>query len=91
MGKFRTDFKGTGNMTRFCEESNKLFAALNNFVFIMPSGYSGVEPTARVEEGRVVIDMGQALVFTLNNVVFDNGAGNVYVSNGQLHVAPTSV
>jgi len=88
--KFRVNFKGTGNMEKFCVESNRLFAAINNASFIMPSGYSGIEPSMRVEGGKLVFDFGDALIFTLNNVVWDNGAGAVSVSNGQLHIAPTS-
>jgi len=42
MTTFRDDFKGTGNMEGFCEEANKLFSALNNIVFQMPQGYSGI-------------------------------------------------
>ena len=89
---FKHDFKGTGNMTTFCEESNKLFAALNNISFIMPSGYSGVEPTVKVEEGRIVFDFGNALIFTLNNVVWNltgDATFNSYsadVSNGKLTI-----
>ena len=91
MSTFRDNFKGTGNMTQFCEESNKLFSALNNIVFIMPVGYAGIEPSVRIEEGRIVFDMGQAQIFTLNNVAWDNGGGSVGVSGGQLHIAPTSI
>ena len=90
MAIFRTDYEGTGNMTEFCKESNRLFAALNNVVFLMPSGYAGIEPSMRVEEGRIVFDFGSALIFTLSNVVWDNGGGTVGVVNGQLHIAPTS-
>jgi len=87
---FRDDYIGTGNMEQFCEESNLLFAALNNVVFQMPSGYAGIEPSMRVEEDRIVFDFGNALIFTINNVVWDNGDGDVAVINGQLHIAPTS-
>lgn len=86
--KFRQDFIGTGNMERFCEESNKLFAALNNIVFLMPSGYEGVEPSIRIEEGRIIFDFGQAQIFTLNNVNWVSGSGDVYISNGQLNIDP---
>lgn len=93
MLEFRTDFQGTGNMEGFCEESNKLFAALNNVVFQMPSGYSGIEPTMRVEAGRIVFDFGECLVFTLNNVSWSlTGSANfisnsVEVVNGQLVIS----
>ena len=89
----RSDFKGTGNMEGFCEETNKLFAALNNIVFKMPTGYVGVEPTARVEDERIVLDLGQALVFTLNNVAWDLtgsatfNSNSASVVNGQLVIS----
>ena len=68
MAGFKTDFKGTGNMKVFCEESNRLFSALNNVEFLMPSGYDGAEPSVRVDGERLVFDFCDALVFTLNNV-----------------------
>lgn len=89
----KDDFKGTGNMKRFCEESNKLFSALNNIQFKMPTGYVGIAPTARVEDARIVLDMGQALIFTLNNVEWDltgSATFNSYsaqVVNGQLVIS----
>lgn len=90
---FREDYKGTGNMKRFCEESNKLFAALNNVVFLMPSGYAGVEPSVTIEDARIVFDMGNALIFTLNNVQWNltgSATFNSYsaeVINGQLVIS----
>jgi hypothetical protein len=77
-------------MEGFCVETNKLFAAMNNIQFHMPVGYAGIEPSMRIENGRMIFDFGDALIFTLNNVVWDNGGGSVYVSGGQLHIAPTS-
>ena len=92
-GTFRSDYVGTGNMKTFCEESNKLFTALNNIVFIMPQGYNGTEPTASVQEGRVIFDFGSALIFTLNNVAWNlTGSAtfnsySVEVQNGQLVIS----
>ena len=89
---FKSDFIGTGNMERFCAESNRLFAAISNIQFIMPSGYSGVEPTAQFEDGRIVFDFGEALIFTTNNIVwnFSGSASvtgyNAAVQNGKLHI-----
>ena len=80
-------------MTGFCEESNKLFAALNNITFKMPTGYSGIEPKAWVENGRIVFDFGQALIFTLNNVQWDLtgsatfNSNSAQVVNGQLVIS----
>ena len=87
---FRTNFEGTGNMEEFCEESNLLFSALNNIEFQMPSGYSGIQPSARVENNRIVFDFGQALIFTLNNVQWNLTGSATFTSytasvqNGQL-------
>ena len=78
---FKDDFKGTGNMEQFCEESNLLFSALNNINFNMPSGYSGIEPTVEVHSDKIVFDFGQALVFTLNNVEWNLSGSAVFVSN----------
>ena len=87
---FKDDFKGTGPMRSFCEEANRLFAAMNNIDIVMPSGYSGPEPTLEFREGRLVFDFGSALIFTTDNVDW-NLTGTAYyksnsvtVTNGQL-------
>ena len=89
---FRDDFKGTGSMKGFCEESNKLFSALNNVEFQMPPGYSGAEPTVKVYEDRIVFDFGEALIFTINNIewnltgtaTYNSYSANVF--NGKLYI-----
>ena len=88
---YRSDFIGSGNMRGFCEETNKLFAAMNNVVFIMPTGYAGVEPSVKFKDDKIVFDFGNALIFTMENVVWDNGGGSAQVYNGRLHIAPTSL
>ena len=80
-------------MRGFCEETNKLFAAMNNVVFIMPTGYAGVEPSIKFEDGQIAFDFGNALIFTLNNVQWDltgSATFNSYsaeVVNGQLVIS----
>ena len=68
---FKDDFKGTGNMRSFCDEANKLFAAMNNIDIVMPPEYSGPEPTLEFREGRLVFDFGSALIFTTENIDWD--------------------
>jgi hypothetical protein len=86
----RSNFIGTGNMEEFCNETNKLFSAINNIQFQMPTGYAGVEPTVQVFDDRIVFDFGNALIFTLNNVVWNLtgsatfNSNTVGVSNGVL-------
>lgn len=93
MSEFRTDFKGTGNMKKFCEETNDLFAAINNIKFIMPFRYVGIPPSARAEKDRILFDFGEALIFTMNNVIFNltgSATFNSYsaeVTNGQLVIS----
>jgi hypothetical protein len=83
----RDNFEGTGSMVEFVKETNTLFSAVNNIKFIMPSGYLGVEPTVKVEPNSITFDFGQALIFTLNNVVWNfSGTGftepnNVVISS----------
>lgn len=93
----KSDFVGTGSMKEFVEESDKLFSAFSNAVVLVPSGYSGSVPTIEVEEtgadsARLVLDMGDAQVFTLNNVkwIFRGDAlietNAAYVNNGILNI-----
>lgn len=70
MEKLNDKFAGTGSMVGFVEETNKLFSAINNMKIIVPNGYAGIEPTAYLEKGKIVFDFGEALIFTLNNVVW---------------------
>jgi hypothetical protein len=69
--KLKDDFVGTGPMINFCKEANALFSAVNNISFTLPSGYEGIEPRVYLEESRLVFDFGDALIFTLNNVVWN--------------------
>ena len=98
----KSDFKGTGTMVEFVDESNKMFSALTNARVIVPTGYSGQEPTLRIDEtgaenASLVLDMGEALVFTLNNIeweFFGDAAitsKGAYVRNGKLHIQVTAV
>ena len=93
MAKLKDNFVGKGSMETFCNETNKLFKAVNNPKFIMPSGYSGAEPTLRIEGERLAFDFGEALIFTLNNVQWNlTGSAtfnsySVSVVNGQLVIS----
>ena len=81
-------------MTKFVDESNKLFRSLNNMKVIVPSEYEGVEPTLKLDKDNsgITLDMGEALVFTLNNVEWElDGPVNytdniVWVENGKLKI-----
>jgi len=79
--KLKDKFVGTGSMKGFVKESNKLFSSLNNIEFILPTGYSGIEPTIRLEEDGLVFDFGDALIFTLNNVGWKLTGDATFVSN----------
>jgi len=87
---FKEDFKGTGSLKDFVDEANKLFSAANNIKVTMPVNYSGAEPTMAYDGTSLVFDMGDALIFTLNNVVWnltgtaDFVSHSVEVVNGQL-------
>ena len=93
MTKLKDDFVGTGSMKTFCEETNKLFKAVNNIEFTLPSNYKGIEPTVKIEDGRMLFDFGAALIFTLSNVqwrltgsaTFNSNSASVI--NGQLVIS----
>ena len=93
---FKDDFEGTGNLKKFCDETNKLFSAINNIVFTMPSEYAGVEPSVTIEKDRIVFDFGSCLVFTLSNVQWhlkgtaDFSSYEVSVTDGKLHIYVTA-
>jgi len=91
----RDNFKGTGTFVQFVNECNKLFAALSNIRVFMPKGYKGIEPTLKLngDNRGLTFDMGEALVFTLNNVEW-NFSGDadiddysVEVDDGQLIIS----
>jgi len=69
----KDSFKGTGTLKKFVDESNSAFSALNDIKVYMPQGYAGAEPTMQLsgDNKSIVFDMGDALIFTLNNVVWN--------------------
>ncbi len=93
MAKLKDTFNGTGSMKKFADETNKLFSAINNISFIMPSGYGGVEPTVELKDGKLVFDFGNMLIFTLDNVSWkftgsaSINSNKVQVVNGQLVIS----
>ena len=100
---FNTDFIGTGTMKKFVAECVKAFSAMNDIKIIMPPNYSGAEPELKIENDdentKLVFDMAEALVFTLNNVQWNlSGSASfdsysVEVVGGQLiiNVSASSV
>lgn len=93
----KTDFKGTGSLKEFVAESDKLFNALNNAEVRVPDEYAGEVPRLYIEESggdktALVLDMEDALLFTLNNVKWSISGGAVieyravYVDNGKLNI-----
>ena len=93
MDKFKL-FKGTGSLVGFVEQCNKLFKAFNNIKVLMPVGYAGVEPVLEVRDEGLVLDMGDALVFTLGSIdwtVDDNiKTYSAIVENGRLKITALS-
>ena len=83
----RDDFEGTGSFVRFVQECNKLFASLNNIRVFMPKGYKGVEPTLKLngDDRGLTFDMGEALIFTLNNVEW-NFSGDADIDDFSVRV-----
>ena len=93
----KSDFKGTGSLVEFVESSNKVFSALDNAEVRVPDGYDGDVPRLFIDESseskaKLVLDMQDALLFTLNNVRWTLYGGadfevyNVYVANGVLNI-----
>lgn len=78
---FKDDFEGTGSMEKFVEASNLMFGALNNITFLMPPGYAGQEPSITFKPGGLEFDMGEMLIFTLNNVEWNLNGTAAFVSN----------
>ena len=65
---FKTDFKGTGSMKEFVSENVLLLEAMNNIKVIMPPYYQGAPPTLSFDGASLVLDFGDALIFSLQNV-----------------------
>jgi hypothetical protein len=88
--KFIDTFEGRGTMVPFVDQVNEISRCMNNISVIMPTGYSGEEPTLTFKDGALVFDFGQALVFTLNNVKWvltgsaDFVSYSAQVENGKL-------
>lgn len=92
----KQNFKGRGTLAKFAKETNSVMSAINNISIIVPSGYSGVEPTIKFEDGEkgcsLIFDFGDALIFTLKNVSWSlSGTANfvsksVSVDNGVLYI-----
>ena len=93
--KLNTGFKGTGTMKGFVAQVMKFFTAINNAKVEVPSGYKGIPPTLSIEGGALVLDMGEASLFSASNVTWDiTGAGaskvgtkSATVSNGKLIIS----
>ena len=62
--ELKDTFKGHGSMIDFVDTCNALFAAHNNGVVEMPSGYAGRIPTLKIECGKLVLNMKDAQVFS---------------------------
>lgn len=79
----KDDFEGTGPMEEFAQETNKVFGALNEMIVIMPTGYEGETPTLRLRKGdtQIVLDMKDALVYTIDNVDWNLLGTAFYKSN----------
>lgn len=84
-------------MKNFIAASVKVFKAINGASVEMPGGYSGATPTLSIQGGdknpMLVLDMQEALVFSLNNVTWSLTGGATYVSysvqvvNGKLLIS----
>ena len=64
---FKTDFKGTGSMEEFVKEMSLLLESMNNIKVQMPPYYAGAVPTLAFDGASLVFDMGEALIFSLEN------------------------
>ncbi len=91
--KWRDDFKGTGSMKKLTDEVNSFMNAMNNINVKMPRNYEGQPVSLAFIDNRLVLDFGDALVFSLNNVewVF-SGTANIVdfsaqVFNGRLVIS----
>lgn len=81
----KDDYEGSGSMEDFVADSNKVFSSINNAEVIVPQGYAGIEPTVSIQgeddDLSLVFDFGDALIFTLNNVVWNLTGTAAFVSN----------
>lgn len=90
---YKGDFKGKGPMKKFVDESNLIFSALNNPKVLMPKEYVGIQPTLKFNEDSVVLDFGDALIFTTNNITWNLTGTATFVSrsasviNGKLSIS----
>jgi hypothetical protein len=95
------NFVGKGAMKEFVENTNKTANALNNAIVVMPPEYGGEIPTFSIitqggDTSKLVLDMEDALVFSLANVkwVFRGTATFVnwaaFVNKGKLHIEVTA-
>lgn len=72
---FKDNWDGTGSMDEFVREANRLFKMMNNIKVIVPSDYSGTEPTLRFEGGKMIFEMNDALIFNYENLISYRTAG----------------
>ena len=94
---FQTAFSGTGSMKDFIFENVRLLEAMNNISVLMPPGYDGAPVTLKFNGSSLVLDFGDALVFTLANVewVFPGIAeivsNEAEVENGKLEITVDAI
>ena len=92
-GTFKSDFVGKGSMKTFVDELNKLMTAMNNISVTVPNGYQGQPPKLAFQNGSLVFDFGDALIFTEKGVDWSftgDGTVNNYSAtpeNGRLKIA----
>ena len=89
------EYIGTGSFKNFVKSCVELFSAFNNAEVRMPDGYEGEPPRLYIDDGSeasLILDMSQALVFSLNNIKWEfSGSATVntygaYVKDGTLHL-----
>ena len=95
-----TKYEGTGSMKGFVASSVALFKAINEAKVEVPKNYAGAEPTLSIKDSdkdpKLVLDMAEALLFTLNNVSWDLSGTATFVStdvtvnNGKLIISVTA-
>ena len=89
---WKEDYKGTGSMEEFISDCVLLFTSLNNVNVIMPPNYSGNPVELVFEEGETKLNMADALIFSLDNVVWnftgdaDIDSYSAEVVGGQLQI-----
>ena len=83
--ELNTKYEGTGSMKEFIASSVALFKSINEASVEVPAGYSGITPTLKIDGGdkdpKLVLDMAEALLFTLNNVSWDLSGTATFASN----------